>query len=205
MSYNKEMEREPRSNWFWTLLLLLAVGAGIVWFWDIDLVAGKNWFLKKDKAAPELADLIKNAPGLLKSLKLGSQDIAKDVFDLATKKPTEIAGDVAKDVGRAAADSFKGNVADVLGLVVPGRINNVAIVRPLNQPLSLIFETQQESLQFKINWGDGQNEEGSLAKKEQKIVEHLWREVGEYLVSVEIILEKDKSVKAASFPVRVIK
>ena len=189
-------------GWFWWLVILVLVAGGIYWWW------GGVPFLSSKKISFKLADLpelLKKAPANLKELKVLSEDLTQKLWRGATKKPGEFAGAILEDVGKKAAESFKEQTADVLGLGQTLAPNKFAIVRPVRQGLSLLLESGEESIKYNLDWGDGRKEEGELAGKIKKTFEHVWEEPGDFAVVVTVTNIKGEDKKTFTFPLTVIK
>lgn len=160
-------DREPRGSgggWFWWLVILLAVGAGIYWFWFRG--ADTNYKFK----ITDLPTLIKNAPQVLKELKVQSEELTGKAWKATTKTPKDVAGAILEDIGKSAVDSFKEQAANILGVAPNLAPHSVAIVRPVRTLLSLLLEAaSDEGLTYAIDWGDNKKARGGWRPKNKRL------------------------------------
>ena len=72
-------------------------------------------------------------------------------------------------------------------------IKSLAYLIKTNTPLSFIIknpfinQTDQKEINYQIDWGDGQKENGNLKEGQSKTISHTWSEEGDYFVRFEII------------------
>lgn len=197
-------------NRYWTFFVILAlVGGVIAWFWyggDLSLIKGKNFSF--NKVFPEnLADLAEKADSLIKNIKTKSDASTKQFFNDITETPKDLASNIVSDVKTSVTENIKNQIAQTFGIGTAGQSisKNIAIVRPINQGISLFIESDQDEIKYTIKWGDGESSFGSLEPKKQKTIDHIWQSSGDYSISVDIENIKDKEQKNFIFPVKIVK
>ncbi len=196
-----------------TILVLFLVAGTIAWFWydgQLPLLKGKSFSL--NVLPSDLSGFSEKTGKMVKNIQTRGSAALKDVFKTVTEKPKDIAVNVVNDAKQSAAESFKQQVAETLGIATVGSggagasvIKGVAIVRLVNQSLSLSIEADENSIKYRVNWGDGVVDSGSLGSKQQNKVDHVWHQAGDYSVNVEIVDEKDDQKKSFAFPIKILK
>ncbi len=202
--YREYPEAKGSGGGFWFYLIILAlIAGGIYWWWGG--VPGLTERKKTTFKFENLPKLLEKSPQSFKELKVLSEDLTQKIWKSATQTPKEFAGAIIEDVGKKAAESFKEETANVLGLAQNLGPNKVAIVRPVKQGLSLQLESGEEVIKYIFDWGDGQKEEGTLPAKEKKTFEHSWVEAGSYNAVVTVTNEKGEEKKSFTFPIVIYK
>lgn len=192
-----------------TIFFLLVVAGAIIYFWydgKLPFFQGKSFNL--NILPSDLSSFTQKTGNIVKDIKNRGNAAVKDVIKIAAEKPKEIAGNVINDAKKSVADSFKKQIAETLGIIsgadaVP--IKNVAIVRQVSQGLSLSIESDEVGIKYSVNWGDGTVVGGVLDLKQQKNLDHNWKEAGDYSVTVETEGVKDGQKKTFVFPLKILR
>ena len=190
------------------------VAGTIVYFWydgKLPFLKGKSFSLM-NITPTDLSSLARKTENLVKNLKSKTDLTAKNVLKTVAEKPKEIASNVVNDAKKSAVESFKNQVAEVVGITPAGSVvaensavKNIAIVRPVSQGLSLLVESNEENIKYSIDWGDGEKTAGDMVPKQQKTLDHIWKSAGDYSVQIEIENQKDKQKKSFVFPMKILK
>lgn len=196
-----------------TILILMLVAGTIAWFWHdgkLPFLRGKSFGL--NVLPSDLSGLSQKTGQLVQDFQNKGGAVLKDVFKTVTEKPKDIAINVVNEAKKGATESFKQQVAETLGIATAGpasigesAVKNVAIVRPVNQGLSLSIEADAGAIKYSLNWGDGVVESGGLEAKQQKKIDHVWQQAGDYQVKVEIIENSSGQKKNFTFPIKILK
>lgn len=150
----------------------------------------------------------------------GASDVAKETVGKVAGRAVEAVGDFVKS-GTASVLSSVGEKLTSLGSTIVGEElstssngsstvsapsgSGFALPPPLatintkvNTPL--VFSINRES-SYKIQWGDGNREDGAVPEDSSRLVSHLWEKKGDYTIQFE--LKEKELTHTYSFPVRV--
>ena len=140
-----------------------------------------------------------------------SRQTIKNIAKTVTAIPEKIISQASQKVKEALLESAKKEVSGVidsaqqkLGLQSTAPLNErplvVSLIGKKNNPLSFFIDSQEEGVEYNVDWGDGNKSNGFLATPQKKIIEHSWLASGSYLVTAEII-NKNKGIRNFSFPI----
>ncbi len=190
-------------------IVFLSVVAGGVWyFWNNGFDYAKiKKAVTKGISSKSFDGLFKGAPEKAATFASSSKSFLTSGFDLLVEKPKEIATNFAKEVKTATLDAARKAASQTLGIpvgTVAGEQSNVSIARPLKQSLSLLVGADTEDLLYTVDWGDTKKETGSVKAKEEKLLDHFWSVVGDYVITIELT-GTTTGKKSYTFPVTIQK
>ena len=189
------------------IVFLAAVAFGVWYFWN------NGFDFKKAKKAVTgqsfsqgLDNLFKGTPEKAGAFASSSKSFLTSGFDVLVEKPKEIAIDFATEVKQGALDAARKAASQTLGIPVGtgGEQPGVSISRPLKQALTLLIGADVEDLLYAVDWGDTKKETGSVKRKEEKPLDHLWPAAADYMITVELT-GATTGKKSYTFPVTIQK
>lgn len=213
------MENNGKSHWFLYILLLAAVAGGIWYFWNgsFDVSAMKKLWNNKEISADVSGAVGKGGSQIKGWWKEKIDSGIKFGIALLTEKPKEIAGDFISDIKTTALESARKQADKALGVSggsstgltaggggASAPPQNISIVRPARQSLSLLITAENEDISYTIDWGDSLADKGQVIKGSSKTVEHVWAASGEYAVKVSAE-GKSAGTQTFIFPITILK
>ncbi len=139
-----------------------------------DSVSGKG-----KEAASSLKTYFNKETDGLKNEVDKSKGTIFGIVEESLNKTENMAGEILGVKSNPAADGF--------GLLT----ESIAYLTKINAPLFFIIknhfnQTEQKEINYQIDWGDGQKENGNLKEGQSKTISRSWSKEGEYTVRFKI-------------------
>ena len=142
-----------------------------------------------------------------------SRQTIKNIAKTVTAIPEKIISQASQKIKDAFLESAKEEVSNAIdsaqqkfGLQSSASPNErpliVSLISKKNSPLSFFIDSQENDVDYTIDWGDDNKSIGKLTSFQKKIIEHSWLADGSYLVTAEIV-NKNKEIKKFSFPIAI--
>ncbi|MFH1759283.1 MAG: hypothetical protein ABH822_01830 [Patescibacteria group bacterium] len=192
----------------WVLVMAGLATAMAGWWFDWDWantfsISGfndtlTNWSKSLDEES------VKNIPDKVTGIIDGGTGVVRDIFGEAIDKQKEAALSTYGDVRGSVVEEAKAQIDQILKSLEGGlglnsdssdielSINgqqastsfSVVMAVKAGEPISFLIKNKSyNGADYVIDWGDGGENNGSLAGDEEKIISHVWNGAGDYTVA----------------------
>lgn len=198
-------------SFIWIVVILIVLVFVVWWF---GLFGKINSFSFN---GVDSLNSLKNLNSLKIAEKFGEpsliKDDAKSIVNKISELPKKIIANTVEKFKESLIGSAKNEVGQVidsfqqnLGLKVVGAINEkpltISLSTTVNKPIYFLIDGSSGEGVYAIDWGDGEQTNGTIKIGEKKTIDHAWRTKEIYLINA-VISNESNEARRFSFPINI--